>query len=537
MRAGGSWMLALAMCAGCSHVSTPSPPAMVIGHPVRLDPSGKILSWSRDPSPYAAVVRLAWHALERFPPVETGLPAYFSYSRFDPETLDGVAWPHNPAGLNAMLIDSALQYYAFSGEGEPLAIARKLADFQIAHGTSPAKAEWASVPFSSAPHGSTEWGGADDEWCDYCGRGDGIGVLEPDKIGELGREYLSLFEQTGDARYRDAALACAAALIKHVREGDATHSPWPFRVFAADGKVREQYSANVIGAISLFDELLRLSLGDADANRRTRDMAWKWMMDHPMQNDAWSGYFEDIPIQQNPEDNPNQYTALETAKYLLLHPELDPDWREDTDHILHWVVDTFGGDANNERGTQFGATVISEQRADMAKMGSHTARYAAVAAMYFDRTGDREAKETAFRSFNWATYACNDKGIVVVGEDPKEGYWFSDGYGDYIRQFLAGMAAVPEWAPPGEDHLLRATSVVTSISYGTRDVRYATFDAAGREVLRLRARPVAVTSGGSPLAERRDLASDGFAVAPVAGGGFVVRVRHSAKDVVITTGR
>jgi hypothetical protein len=47
----------------------------------------------------------------------------------------------------------------------------------------------------------------------------------------------------------------------------------------------------------------------------------------------------------------------------------------------------------------------------------------------------------------------------------KDEFWFSDGYADYIRHFLAGMASVPEWSPPGEDHLLRSSSMVGKVSY------------------------------------------------------------------------
>lgn len=35
--------------------------------------------------------------------------------------------------------------------------------------------------------------------------------------------------------------------------------------------------------------------------------------------------------------------------------------------------------------------------------------------------------------------------IVNVGPNPREGFWFSDGYGDYIRHFMAGLGSVPEW--------------------------------------------------------------------------------------------
>ena len=126
-----------------------------------------------------------------------------------------------------------------------------------------------------------------------------------------------------------------------------------------------------------------------------------------------------------------------------------------------------------EKGLQWGAEVLSEQINDMDKMSSHTARYASVMALWYERTGDAEAKEKAFRSFNWATYSCRDDGLVKTSLDEGTGYWFSDGYGDYMRHFLRGMASVPEWAPARENHLLRSSSVVRSIKYEKQKIEYA----------------------------------------------------------------
>ena len=536
---------------GCSRCAKIPPPSGAIdSRPVRLDGSGKLLAWSKSDAPYAEVVRLAWDALmHRVPTQENGLPTYMGYSRFEGESFEGVSWPHNPAGLTAMLIDSAALWFAFSGDREVVRFVQRLADHQIAHGTTPASALWASVPFASANAGDTEYGGADDEWCDFCGRGDGVGVIEPDKVGELGFGYAELYEMTGDARYRDAAVACADALALHVRTGDAKSSPWPFRVNAQSGEVREDYSSNAIAPVLLFDELARLGIGAP--YRRAREAAWRWILAYPMHTGAWSGYFEDIPIYENPDDNPNQYSPMQTAKYILDHAGTsgagdrgargagkpsepdprDPQWKDHALQLMTWVHENFADDANSERGVQFGADVVSEQRADMAKMGSHTARYAAVHALYFEKTGEAWAKEKAFRSFNWATYMCSPSGVVTVGEDKNEGWWFSDGYGDYMRHFLVGMAAIPDWAPRRENHLLRSSSTLRSIGYEPASVSYVTFHAAATEVLRLRARPLAVTAGDAVLALRADLAADGYTVAPL-GDDVVVRVRHSRSGEV-----
>src|SRR5580658_76440 len=253
-------VVTLASGMGSCPASVTSPaPATIVGHRIRLDARRQLLSWWGGDSPFAHVARLAWQAMEtKFPVQDNGLETWLANSRFDPTTLGGVNWPHNPAGLYAMLTDSAVLWYAFSGDRRAVDVARKTLDHQIAHGTTPADWDWGRVPYASANAGEVDYEGADDSWCDHCGRGDGLGVVEPDKVGELGFAYVQMFELTGEVRYRDAALACADALVKHVRHADDRVSPWPFRVYAHTGIAREEYSSNVIGALTLFDELRRL---------------------------------------------------------------------------------------------------------------------------------------------------------------------------------------------------------------------------------------------------------------------------------------
>jgi hypothetical protein len=130
---------------------------------------------------------------------------------------------------------------------------------------------------------------------------------------------------------------------------------------------------------------------------------------------------------------------------------------------------------------------------------------------------------------------CSSTGVVAVGEDKNEGWWFSDGYGDYTRQFLAGLGAVPDWAPADEDHLLRSTSVVRGIEYEPGRVHYDTFDANATDVLKLQGEPVRVLSGDAALERRDTLDEPGYTLSFAPGGGFVVRLRHDAASVEIVT--
>jgi hypothetical protein len=527
MRRGN--LIRLALVALLAFTLLPAPAivraASFNGRPLVLDSGGRLLSWVQPQErAYGTVVMLAWNALQtRFPNDSNGLRPYLTHSTFDPATLRGGVAPHNPAGLYAMLADSALLSYPYSGDRGILAVAQATLDYMLGHGLTAASGAWPGVPYASSEPGATTYGG---------GGGDGLGVIEPDKVGELGYAYARFYELTGDTRYRDAAIAWANVLARQVRAGDATRSPWPFRVDAMSGAAREEYTAHVLGPIMLFDALTRLGIGDMAAYGTARQTAWAWLMAYPIRTNTWTAYFEDVPIQSDPTANPNQYIPLQTARYLIEHQDLDPDWRAHVRQLLQYVQTTFAVDAGPEPGVQWGAFAISEQYVDMEKMGSHTARFAALNALWYEATGDASAKENAFRSFNWATYMTDPNGIVSTGVDGRPGWWFSDGYGDYLRHFMLGMGAVPEWSPPGESHLLRSSALVRQVTYAPGGVQYQTTSADATEVLRLTSAPLGVQVGGVPIAQRGDLSSEGFTVQPLPGGDVVVRVHHVTSNSV-----
>src|SRR2546422_887248 len=95
-----------------------------------------------------------------------------------------------------------------------------------------------------------------------------------------------------------------------------------------------------------------------------------------------------------------------------------------------------------------------------------------------------------------------------------------------------GSSGVPEWAPPGKNHLLGSSSVVQKIAYSASEVRYTPFDAEATEVLRLAFSPARVTVGAAALAPRPDLSKPGWTFDATKG---VLRVRRQrSRDVVIS---
>lgn len=521
--------------------------AQVPWHPVVLDAQGKLLAWYRPEKNlgYDHVLRLGWDFIEHKVPTDTvhgtGLKIYLINSVYNAQTLQATYWQHNPAMVYAAFVDSLIGWYGYSGDAEAVQVVRTMLDYQLAHGTTPSNWDWPGVPFATSCGNEPDYGR-----CVQDMPHEFYGGIETDKVGELGTGYVLFYELTGERKYLDAALRCAQALAKHVRAGDAEHTPWPFRVDAHTGVTLalEEYGGNVVGPLRLFEELIRIKAGDVASFSAAREKAWKWMLDYPLNQQSpawnkWSGYFEDIPRHT---DDVNQLTAMMAAYFILAHEnpaQLDPQWMGHAGRLLDWVRIKLG------RGPFFGAQAIDEQTTpdasfgccSRAGQGDHTARWAAVNALFFEKTRDGQAREDAFRSLNYGTYFAGADGrIACCGVDYHDPYWFSDGYADYMRHFQWAMGAIPEFAPMGEDHLLRSSSVVQKVSYAPQSLEYRTFDAAATEVLRLSFKPARVSAGGAVLGERGDTRSASYTLQALGDGDWIVRVRHTSSGDVKLAG-
>lgn len=530
--------------AGEDHVNAQLP-----WHAPVVDGQSRLLAWYEPERNrgYDHVLHLGWDFIEHKVPADTrtktGLKVYLINSVFDDATLQGTNWQHNPAMVYGSFVDSLAAWYPYSGDQEAVEAVRGMLDYELAHGTTPADWDWPSVPFATSCDDQPEYGR-----CIQDMPREFYGGIETDKIGELGVGYTLFYEMTGERKYLEAAMRGANALARHVRAGDADHTPWPFRVDARTGQVLagEEYGGIVVSPLRLFDELIRLGAGDTASFTRARDVARKWLLEYPLNRgsragDKWSGYFEDVAKDTT---NVNQAAPTYTAYYLMTRPDpaaVDPDWVNHVGHLIDWVRQHFG------RGPYFGAWAIDEQGrppsyqgcCSRAGLGSDTSRWAAINALYYEKTGDTQSRENAFRSLNYATYfAGSDGRISCCGIGFGGQYWFSDGYSDYLRHFNWVMGAIPKLAPEGEDHLLRSTSVVQKVSYGRHSVNYRTFDRSATEVLRLSFKPVRVSAGSANLGERHDLKDEGYTLRAPLGGDYVVEIRHlDSTDISVTGNR
>jgi hypothetical protein len=482
----------------------------IAGRPVALDSEGKLLPW---PMPdnigysYSAYFlsqwTIVWDQYNR-----QRLPYYFCCFDFDRTTFELIPdrhWVNSTGYLRAMMQGFIERLYPYTGDLRTLEFLENFADYELENGTTPEGYAWSQVPYPSANPGSVRYTGWSQHGEDY---------VEPHVVGEDGYAYLRLYEMTGNTKYLRAAIRCAEALVRNFKAGDEKNSPWPYRCHARDGSLKNgngmfPYSANVVEPIMLLDELIRLRQGDTASYKRVREGAWAWLMKYPMRNNVWVGYFEDV---QGSMDNMNQVIPLEFARYILLYPEKDPEWREHARQLIDWVKTT----PKWPKYIVHGATITTEQgngkefccNLPNQCCDSHSARLAAVEALYYAKTGDLDYKQAAYRTYNWVTYF---QGLSGGAHAPfSNQWWFTDEFADGPRRMMDAFWAVPEWAPADESHLLGSISVVTKIVYGAGRVTYSTFDANSTDVLRLSFVPDSVSVGGRAIARRNDLQHEGY---------------------------
>jgi hypothetical protein len=522
--------------------SAPTPPAVnayLPWHPARVASDGTLEPWygarARNLG-YDHVLRLGWHFLERGVPVDwrAGVKVFLAYAVLDQQTRQGTYWQHNPASLYSSLTESLLPWYGYSGDRAAVRLVGQMLDYQLAHGTTPSGWAWPRVPFATSCGGDRTYGR-----CLAGSPASFYGGVEPDKVGALGLAYLHFYELTGRRRYAKAALACARALARHVEPGDSSHTPWPFRIDGRTGRTLggATYGGLVVAPVQLLGELVQLHVGEARSFERARELAWRWLLREPLNprsraSNRWSGYYEDIPYRP---DDLNQAAPTLTAIYLLKRPRPSAHDPRLARRLLDWVRTSFG------RGPFHGAWAIDEQHVpgttgccSPAGLGSDTARWAAAEALLAAKTGDRDAARAAEASLSYATYFARSNGLVSCCGGPgfRHPYWFSDGYGDYLGPFNRAMAALPELAPQGQDHLLESSSVVQRISYTHAAIRYRTFRRSATEVLRLSFTPVRVLVGGRSIQRRAKLRREGYLVRKLRGGDILLRVRHERSHVV-----
>jgi hypothetical protein len=485
---------------------------------------GNILPWY-DPdslsNSYDHVIRLVFDWWLTIPPNpgEPALPFYLMHRiwRASPDYyVEGIG-----GDQVAMAMSSWSLFYAYTGDMRTINDMILMADHVLANGLSASTDLWPYLPY---PYNGVNL----DHYTGDLVAGEGYTM--PDKAGSFGYELLNLYKITGDNDYLQAAINIANTLATHTQAGDYSNSPLPYRVHTTNGTVNASYTTNYAGLLMLWEGLIDLGEGNVSDYQTAHGEILTWLQTYPVVNNRWGPFFEDVPGWSD-----TQINAVTMAMYMLEHPQIwGSSWQADARAALDWSNQTFG----NNDWIEYGVQVINEQTAYQAPGNSHTSRQASMELRYAELTGDTTHVQNAIRQLSWATYM-----VDVDGKNyyPENDIWLTDGYGDYLRHYLRAMAAAPYLSPDDQDHLLRSSSVVESISYQTEQITYQTFDTQSVELLRVNTFiPLQVTAGGQALPRLTHISDldtqQGYTLGADGDLPSVLRIRHDNASTIVISG-
>jgi len=398
-------------------------------HAAIYDDHGTLLPWA----PWKTVIarEMQWYLNC---PVEHGYPRFMWMTFMDGNYQPRLDRPDFiPATQNGMGIISYLKYYEYDQRRNPKLMdwARLMGDYLVHECNTPDSGRYPKVTRSTGIRGKFP------QPADCGTQGDQPFEIQPDKCGIAGYALTELYRATRTKKYLDQALHNARVLVANMQAGDATHSPWPFRVDFRTGAGRGDVSSNMVYILRLFDALRELNYPEFATPRQ---QVWDWIRNYQLPNLAqdgmlWVQFFEDY----QPTNNRNAWAPLNLARYLIEAKEkLDPDWQTHARALIEFVNRNFTR-------IQHGILICGEQDTDLKPWGGIISTYGAVLALY-TATGSDEYKGLAWQALNFTLYASDTDGCP--GEQalyPCRGGWQEDAHTDKIHNFVDALQAIPAW--------------------------------------------------------------------------------------------
>jgi hypothetical protein len=411
-----------------------------------------------------------------------------------------------PGHNHPPIIEGYVKQYLFTGDSQYIQAAEGLAAWDIEHSTPKT---WA-LPYLTLSH------------FDYhkdLNSLDRIAAsgFEPDKSAYQGLAYLLLYGVTSNKKYLNAATHMAETL-QHLQREDGG---FPFRVEPKSGKVLAKYTASVLWYVRFFEDLARFT-GNPQY-QAVRDRAFRWLMDNPVRTNDWQGFYGDIATGTPSYD---QWTALDTAMYLLDHRDQDSSYAAKAQAIVKWVEEKLVV----KDGFYPGVPALLEQTSYPVILSMHTNRLAEVYAEMWAALGDPHYKDLAKEVANTVTWLAMSDGKMRIGL-----WWHSQGTATsgliFTGQFLNIMRDIPETAPQDQDRWLANSSYVRTISYAPTRVEMATWS-PGVADFSTRNAPVAVRDdhGVIPRAKRLPVHGPGWTYDPAT---HRLRVAYQSTSVTI----
>ena len=508
-------------------------------HKVVLDDQGRIIPWyTPQENAYDHFLHLRWDFIKTRVPNSPGpyprsrYPQYYFYCAFKDHNgvLEPDSWMNDIGEKIPNWFENARLYYAYTGDSSVMKLMEDFIYYTLEHGTSSSEFEWPDFPYTTTNAGDTIFRG-------FSSAGRLVlHEIQVDHAGEMGLTYYRMYQYTGKRRYLTEALNIADVLAKNAKTGNHDQSVFPYRVVMDNGRVTAPYGANWTGCYMLLDNLIKAGLGNVSTYADAREKIKDFLLKFPMKTGYWTDGHSDTDVKSNTYKS--NLSASNMTLCLFDYPQLDPDWKKDVPMLIRWTEDNFiFRTAAGEPSTMWGANIVGEQDSFNFKMDYQTARYAAECARWYAVSGDESYKEKAYRSLNWVTY-CNDSTGMAFESPVSRGIlsWWSDCYGECPRMFYQVFAAVPEWAPPREDHILYSEGILRGVQYSEKRLKYTAATENGVEYLRVSFRPGRIIINGKEVSASTVLMPDTYLLKKLGKGDYALTIKHSKAGEVLIAG-
>lgn len=484
-------------------------------------------------------VRIAAETMKRYPWTENPAKApHYVYNGTWRIAQDGTItvpqlndWDNGDLGQRAAYILTALvDYYRYTGDPAAIAQISLTADGILDHCLTGKSHPWPgvliSVPIKGVPYG----------------KADPKGLIQLDIVAEVGIGLVRAYQMVGNERWWTTAKRWADLFARHARK-DPHLSPWPRYANPEDALWEDLQTGGVVFILEFLDEVMRLGYtgvkGDLAA---VRDMGRRYLRDVLLPrwtvDDTWGRNYWDWndPVQAE--------NVLEfVARYLMAHPKVYPNWRQDVRNILTLFLNRTSVDPASSGGVFSGAWAYPESSACCGRsLWYGPMELAPVYAELGNRTGDRWALEIARRMMILATYDAHETGVV---EDNIDGGaivadgWFKIAHPMALKHCLNAIGQQPElFGAARESHLVATSHVVSDVTYAPGRIEYRTHPAAGptTDVLRMSFRPARITVDGKPWTIGRIAGGHGATVKGLPSGDCIVTVRRDGTRSVVIEG-
>lgn len=530
------------------------------GHETVHDAHGVVAPWYRGLNGQCDLrVRIAAETLKRYPWTTTGeAVAAFPHYVFTGHWKiagDGAITPLNTAGWHngdlgqraTSVLNGFVDYYRYTGDPAAIAHLTYMADYLLDHCVTADDHPWPGVFISVPAQGKTYQ------------KADPHGMIQLDIIGSTGEGLLRAYQLAGNPRWLEAAKHWADVLAAKCNR-DPGADPWPryanpedvaktFSEFTKEndwGKHRPLFNKQTAGVVMItrfLDEVIWMGhTGKDNTVVAARDAGRRYLCDKMLPvwwvNDTWGRYFWDW-------EDPVQSCLItsEVARYLLDNKTEFPNWGYDARNILTLFFNHTSVAPGSNGDVYSGAWAYPESSGCCGRSLWYSPMIHAPAfAQYAVETGDEWMRELAYRQMVLQTYDIHETGVSednIDGGTIVNGAWFNIAHPLPLRFVLAGIGWLPEeLGASRENHIVRATAVVSSVTYADGRIEYTTFDAPEdtSEVLRLSFVPKTVTGDGKALEKRAGTDANGYTVKELPNGDALVTIRHDGFRKVVIVG-